>query len=611
MTKTILRRSMHLTGLAAIFCVMAFTAPAGAQTPPDPDAMAAEPVPEHDPDATQAGKTALEHAEDLGDERSLRRRMALQALAEMGVDALPAREVVRFVAEHGGTPDMTDAATDELRIGALSVLATMRAPETNDMLRQMILDPQSLARGDSYATLLRVAGESGVDHDTLRHDLHGLVEAAPDHASHLMVLDALDTPLQSDLQEAVFNTDHDPAATGHFLANLPVLDFLDDADKVAYAVEHRAHAERQFNQTRDVLVAIGTDAALDFAMELDTGRGFARHQTISRFAAGPMPAAQVAGHLLDAARAEGEEREISQVMSSFEAMVRDLSNDAPSGEARADYQRLFTRANSTLITQGPGDAHAIVGIQRQILFLQRHEDLPLQPALDPVFDVLESGSVSPAVHNAAARSLQQTPARIAERDPAYFVDRAMDLLWAGDTPELAELPLTLLTSLMRTPDYVDLVVEAVADQIDPHLERWVMNPATAVAMFSGTLRGLDHSPVRETAAAVMGKALASPELDMDYLAPHFGRGGAALAFLEHNTVDGVVAVFTPVIFASEKPDNYLFNMDSFMQPMMGRPAWLQRDQHSLDLWIGFLDRVVALDDPDFSPVARQALTALR
>lgn len=604
-------RTLPFACMASLAIALPLSPAAFAQAPPDPGAMAAAPVPDHDPDAIYDGKTALEHADYLDNPRSLRRRMALQALGEMGVDALPAREDVRFIAQHGGSADMTDAATDELRLGALSLLIAMQAPEAEDMLRQQLLDPEAMMRADTYRHLLAGAGQIGIDDDTLRHDLLALVDTAPEHASHLMVLDTLEAGVQGPLQEAIFNSDHDQSAIQHFLAHLPELEFLTDADKVAYVAQHHSLAEGQSNQTRDVLVAIGTDPALDLSLEFDAERGFARHQTISRFAAGPMPVQQVAGHLLAEARAQSSEQEISHVLSSFEGMVRDLAADAPSTQSRTEYQQIFTRANSDLIEEGPTDAHRTVGIQRQVLYLQRHEDLRLASSLDPIFDLLESGGSSPAVHNAAARSLRQTPARIAERDPQYFIDRSLALLWESSTPELAELPLHLMTSLMRTPDNVDVVVDTIADQIDPYLESWVMNPATAVVMHSGTLRGLDHSPVRETAAGVMGKAIASPALDMEYLLPHFARGGAALAFLEHNTVEGVIAVFTPAIFASEKPDTYLFNMDSFMQPMLGRPAWLQRDPESMAEWMEFLDRVVALDDPDFSPVARQARDALQ
>jgi len=611
LTEQSTRTKLQLACAVSVCISIPLTQATFAQSLPDPDVMAASELPAHDPDAVQSGKTALEHAEALGDERSLTRRMALQALAEMGVDALPARDIVRFVAEHGGAPGMTDAAADELRLGALSLLGIMQAPEAEDMLRQQILDPDSLARGDSYAVLLQATGQIGIDADVLRHDMLWLVDTAPDHASHLMVLDALDTPVQISLQEAIFEHGHDTAATQHFLAVLPDLDFLDDATKVAYLADHRDIAEGQFNQTRDVLVAIGTDAALDVALELDAERGFAPNQTISRFANGPMPAEQVAGHLLDQARVETSEQDISQVLSSFEAMVRDLADGASSPDDRAEYRQLFTDANSALIVEGPGDAHRIVGIQRQVLYLQRQDNVPLAPALDPIFDLLESEGVGPAVYNAAARSLQQSPGRIAERDPEYFVDRAVDLLWSGRTPELAELPVTLLAGLMRTPAHVELVVDSVAEQFDPHQDSWVMNPATAVALFSGTLQGLDHSPVRETAAGVMGKAIASPALDMDYLGPHFARGGPALALLDHNTVDGVIAVFSPVVFAPEKPDSYAFDMNSFMQPMLARPAWLQQDTEAMARWTDFLDEVVALDDPDFSPVAQQALAGFQ
>ena len=103
-------RTLPFACMASLAIALPLSPAAFAQAPPDPGAMAAAPVPDHDPDAIYDGKTALEHADYLDNPRSLRRRMALQALGEMGVDALPAREDVRFIAQHGGSADMTDAA---------------------------------------------------------------------------------------------------------------------------------------------------------------------------------------------------------------------------------------------------------------------------------------------------------------------------------------------------------------------------------------------------------------------------------------------------------------------------------------------------------------------
>lgn len=604
MSRTISR----ITGSVLIcFCLVLIPA-AQAKNLPDPDAMASHPLPEHDPDAMLDGKTALGHAEDISADGGTKPRAALQALARMGVDALPARAVVRAYADEGGPYTRGSKEDDDLKVNSLSVLAAMCAPEAEDLLRQKIMDPDYLTHDRSYEILLTASGQIGVDHDTLVQDMIFLVETAPDHASRLMVIDALEAPVQSALHEAVFRTDHDQAATRHFLANLPALRFLDDAAKVDYLLVHRELAARQHQQTQEVLAGIGTDAALEAALRLDGDNGVERHLTISRFVRGPMSLDKILDNLLAEARARSSRQDVGRVISSLESMVRDRTDDAGARAERAEHLRLFVDAMGSLIADGPSDVHSVTGIQRQVLFQQRHEDAPLAPALDPIFDLFEAAG-SPAVQTAAARALLQSPARIAAGDPEYFVDRSLALLWTATTPELAELPVGLLSALMRSPDHVELVVDRIAEQVDEHQDGWSVNPATAVVTVAGTIGGLDFSSVREKAGGVMGKALASRALDMDYLGPHLARGGGALAVLESNSVEGVIAVFTPNVFAEEKPVQYGFPMESFMQPMLGRPAWLQRDPDSLESWIAFLEEVEALDDPDFSPTARQALQA--
>src|SRR5690606_14912316 len=124
---------------------------------PDPQSAMQKPLPDHDPDAQWRGKSATEHAEDLGDSVMMRRLMALQALIEMGPDALPARDTVRCLVGHGDSPGFSDAQVDDLRLGALSTLHAMQAPETVDLLRATTIDPAFVARGKSYAGLLDAA----------------------------------------------------------------------------------------------------------------------------------------------------------------------------------------------------------------------------------------------------------------------------------------------------------------------------------------------------------------------------------------------------------------------------------------------------------------------
>ncbi len=520
---------------------------------PSVSAAQARDLPDYDPEATNDGRTAEEIAQDLRETNAYRQNKALEELIGMGVDALPAREGVRYVAEHAGGPAMSDTLTDKHRLQALSTLYAMQAPEAVDLLREKILDPEYLTRDASYVKLIEAMNQVGVDHETQISDLSSIIDTHPDHVRRLVSLDALDAPVQAKIQSALNDAGDDPQSG-----------MQDDASQDAPAS--------------------------------DTGE------------AGTLPENE-AQDLLDEALATENEQDIRLAISRLETMVRDVSENAASDADKVAAHRLFTDS-MTILIEGSSVTHAVVGIERQVLFLQRNEPVALAPALDPIFELLEEGGTGPAVHNAAVGALQQTPGRLAAHAPDYFVERTVGFLWSSDTPEQADLPVRTLISLIQSPDYVDLTVDTIAAQIEPHLNEWAVNPATAVVMYTGRLPRLDHGPVRETAAIVMGEALASPALDMDYLGDHFARGGAAIATLESNTVEGVIAVFSPTIFAPEKPARYPFPMESFMQPMLGLPAWLQRDPEALEIWSAFLERVAALDDPDFSPVAREALEAL-
>ena len=76
------------------------------------------PLPEYDAEARLRGKSAVEHAEDLGDPM-----MNAPADGAGGADRHGARmrfrraDVVRFVVEHDGGTGFTDEQLDDLRMG--------------------------------------------------------------------------------------------------------------------------------------------------------------------------------------------------------------------------------------------------------------------------------------------------------------------------------------------------------------------------------------------------------------------------------------------------------------------------------------------------------------
>ncbi|WP_366555925.1 hypothetical protein [Aquibaculum sediminis] len=566
---------------------------ADSYSPPDPLAVSQQPVPDHDPEAQLRGKSAMDHAEDLGAPVLMRRLMALQALIEMGPNALPARDTVRFVVEHGDSAQFSDVQIDELRLSALSAMHAMQAPEAIDLLRSKILDPDFATQDRSYAALLDAAMQVDIDNETLTRDLMSLIDAAPDHAERLMTLGALPSPVQAALDVAVFEGAHGEAATRYFLQRLDDLPFLNDTERLEYVLGNLEVAGPQ--QSREALARVGTEAALDAALAIEPLEGPARFQLISRFAEGSMSPEGATDRMLDEIRALEGEQPIRQGVSLLESALRDESSS------------IFARAMTELIESGPTTTHRAIGAARQVLFLQRNPDADASAALTSVFALLTDPAAAPEARIAAAKSLRQTPARLAALDPDYFIGEAVDLIWQADDPSEAELPVALLAPLMSSPELAPQVVDAIEVRFSEHLTNWAINPATAIAIGSGTTPGLERSATREAAAIMMGKAIQSTAIDLEYLGPHLARNGEALASLEANTVAGVIGTYAPTIFAEDKPASYDFALEPYMRPMLMRPGWFAQDPEAKAEWLAFLQRVIDLDDDNFSPTARRAL----
>lgn len=564
--------------------------------PPDPDAAAEQPLPDYDPDARLRGKTAIEHAEDLAEPVMMRRLMALQALLDMGPDALPARDMVRFTVEHGETGGFSDTQVDELKLGALSVMHAMGAPETEDLLRSAIIDPDFVTRARFYSGLLEGAEQMQIDPAILTGDVTSLLDTAPDHAVRLMRLKELPDPVQVALERAVFEAPHGERASRHFMSRLGELSFLDDAARMAYVTDNAQAVG--VDASLGALTAIGTEAALELALAIGTEAGISRVQTIAGFTDGLLPRETVMERLLAEAQAAEGEREIGYVVAMLE---RTLPDDGS----------LFARAMTRLIEGAPTDAHISVGITRQILHLRRNKGADAAVALRPVFVVLKDDAASREAKIAAQNALRQSVTRLAAMAPDYFIAEAVALIWPARSPSEAELPMALLDPLMSSSDLAPRVVEAIESNFDAHLTDWSINPATAIAIASGSTRGLERSPTRERAAIMMGKAIESPAIDLEYLGPRLGRNGAALASLQQNTVAGVIGTYVPTIFAQDKPDSYDFAMEPYLRPMLERPRRLQQDAEARAEWVAFLQRVVDLEDENFSPTARRALDGFR
>ncbi|MFN2306011.1 MAG: hypothetical protein ABR504_03465, partial [Paracoccaceae bacterium] len=448
----------------------------------------------------------------------------------------------------------------------------------------------------SYAALLGAAKQIRIDPATLTGDVTGLLDSDPDHAVRLMRLNELPDPVQAALEQAVFEAPHGERASSHFMRRLGDMAFLDDAARMAYITDNAQVVG--VDASLDALTAVGTESALDAALAIGTEAGIMPVQIIGNFADGPLPRDTVMERMVAEAQATEGERDIGSVVGMLERTLRE--DDA-----------LFSRAMTRLIEDGPTDAHISTGISRQVLYLRRNSDADAATALRPVFAVLKDDAASREAKIAAYDSLRQSVTRIVAMAPEYFITESVALIWPAQTPSDAELPIDLLGPLMRSDELAPQVVTAITDTYQDYLTDWSINPATAIAIASGSTRGLERSPTREAAAIMMGEVIESTAIDLDYLGTDLARNGAALASLQQNTVAGVIGTYVPTIFAEDKPTSYDFSMEPYLRPMLERPRWLQQDAEAQAEWLAFLQRVVDLDDPDFSPTARRALEAFQ
>ncbi|GHE20747.1 hypothetical protein [Halomonas urumqiensis] len=600
-------RRILVTGLLA----MMLPATTLAHQAPDPERMMQQPVPEHDDAATYRGKTALEHAELLMADAFTQRLMGLERIGAMGVDGLPARDLVRRVFRQDGSDEMTARQADQLRLAALNTLYMIRAPEAEALLRQAILDPGFSDNPRTQRELMLGAVAAGLDEQTLSQDLLALADSKPEHASRLMVTDALPDSVLSPLAEALFHTEHDEDATRFFLARMDDLEFVDDATWLDYVREHADLATQNRAEVQAALAQIGTQDALELALAIDESPA-QRGELFDRFARGPLGPEPVFRRLLAALRDEITQQETAHLANRMEQLARELATGAAGFGSSAQAEPAltgFSDAMADLIAQGPSDDHRLIGIQRLVRFQQRHPQTPPSTTLGPVFDVLEQPDTSELVRQQATSTLQRSPARLVESDPGYVIERAVALLWKAESPSDAELPEQLLGTPMRSAEHAPQVVDTILESIDDHRDRWAINPAVGVLMSSGLTRGLERSASREQASMEMGRILVNPEADFAHIGDHFlrNRGGGALANLEHNSVAGIIGILEPVIFDTGSGWQAPFPPEVLADLMTARPGWLSRDSQAQTEWIEFLARVRDQGDPDFSPVAEAAL----
>lgn len=603
-------------------------------------APVASALPAHNPEATYSGKTAAEWGAMLSDLNPDVQGEALAALGQFGVDALPAREQVRAV--------VTSRAPELIRFMALAALQSMEDPDAGATALAALADPAFSDNprmfGDLIRASLEIAGEEAVHASVL-----ALAGSDPAHATTLMITNQLPAPTQTALEEAIFNSEHDGRAVTHFLARLTALEFLDDSARVAYINAHRAEAAANLGRTQQVLLAIGTEEAMDLTLTLLASRGQAFPQqtapVMRQFVVQGRVAPQVViDRMAEWSRVSNEQSMIEEPLAQINALIGDLrtagqraeeqriaqarmdqtmTNDevqaararlraeGPDDERYRAAQRAYVDLLHTLVREGPSETHQAVGVLYLVPYAQSGPSASAIETLGPVFEALSHPSTPDVVRATAGQQLRQTAPRFMLVDAQGFVDRIAGAMWAGADVNATHFPEQILIAAGVQAAHRPIVLNAVAGGVDAGVDTWAVNPACVVLLNLLGQRGMETGDIATGPSVALGRMLASRQTNLGYIQNILGSKRNAV--MGYTSLEGLIGILEPSIFADFQTVNHQYYPDQFagwMSNPLTIPAAVREDPAARERWRAFLQRVVDLNDPAWSRWAQMGLDNL-
>ena len=271
----------------------------------------------------------------------------------------------------------------------------------------------------------------------------------------------------------------------------------------------------------------------------------------------------------------------------------------------------YTAAMAGMIKEGPTDDHKALAVARLTNTINATPGMPAT-ALAPALEALVDPASPEVVRGTAQRDVPRYVRSLVMRDPKGLVAVTIDAMWKCRDATGATGCEQIFSQVARYPKFAELAVDTIAGQVDGKLDTWGVNPVASVLMLIGGNTNNRANAVKTKASIAFGKCAASRKADMAYLQRKLNSGRSRI--MVYNTVDGMIGILEPTVFAGFETVNHQFYPNQFASYLSVPnyfPAEVRSDAAAKEKWRAFLTKVAEKNDPKWSAAAKTGLQKLK
>ncbi|GER08495.1 hypothetical protein JCM17843_28050 [Kordiimonadales bacterium JCM 17843] len=455
-------------------------------------------LPDYDENATYNGRTLSEVTPGLSDINPERRMLTLRDVAQFGVNALPAREKIRIMAQED-----TD---DRVKVGALATLHQMQDPQLPDLFSKLLSDPQYTAQSRTWQELVNRAPEV-LGEEELEDFAAQVTKDNPEHAEMLFSL-AVNTDAASAFGVALMDRDVSPSTTQKLMIVMPDMD-LPDPRKIDWIKDHHMQMPN-LRVALQTLQRMGGQEALDASLALLAEYPLASvadyRQTLRAFS-GSMPPAQsikIYGGLIEkTGQSEQDLQSLFGEMAGLVARLKQSSavvrNSAQGEQAQADYRQAQDAYHDMLQNLMAHDLPLVRALAAGSLIDATVQD-PLEPRrlMTPAFQLLKNEEQEVVIGTIVQRLKGVLP-RIDYNAHPDLVEALAESIYARPSEDkwayaVADGVVKAFDSAMRSRRLPqELAIPNVVDQSLAHTGIWPI-PVCLIGWLPGWSRAIFPKP---------------------------------------------------------------------------------------------------------------------